>query len=383
MSIDVKRLRERFPTLRHKAYLNSGSYGLLATSVKTALEQYLVDRLEKGADWGDWVGRTETLRGKVAALLNADADEIAITASASAGMNALASSLSFGGTRHKIVVSNLDFPTSGQIWHAQERLGAVIEHVAENADGYIPLEHFERAIDERTRLVAITHVCYRNGAKLDVAGIVRLAHRKGAMVLLDCFQSAGVNQVDVKALDVDFAVGGMLKYLLGTAGIGYLYARADLVRSLTPTTSGWFAQEDVGAMDVFNNVPAPNARRFQAGTPPVPNCYAAEAGLDVIAELGVPAIERHVRELTGRCMDRLLAAGCQLATPREDAHRGPMVAVRSSNDVLLTAKLAERNVVVSCRDGNVRPMFHVYNDDSDMEALVEGLLANRELLRFA
>lgn len=381
MTIDVKRLRERFPTLKHKAYINSGSYGLLSTEVKAAFEQYLTDRLERGADWGGWVTRLEQVRAGMATVLNAGTDEIAITASASAGINALASAFDFSANRNKIVVSNFEFPTSGHIWHAQECAGARIEHVPENAGGYIPLEHFERAIDDRTRLVAISHVCYRNGAKLDVAEIVRMAHRKGALVILDCFQSVGASQVDVKALGVDFAVGGMLKYLLGTAGIGFLYARTDQVSALTPTASGWFAQTDIDAMDIFSNIPSATARRFEAGTPPVPNCYAAAAGIATVLELGVDAIERNIRELTGRCMDRLLSAGCQLATPREDAHRGPMVAIRSTNDAELAAKLAERNVITSCRDGNVRAMFHVYNDDSDVEALIEGLLANRDLLR--
>jgi len=175
----------------------------------------------------------------------------------------------------------------------------------------------------------------------------------------------------------------MLKYLLGTAGIGFLYVREGCIPQLTPKASGWFAQADVDAMDVSRNVPSPTARRFQAGTPPVPNCYAALAGLDIILQLGSTAIETYVRELTGRCMDRLLEAGCRLATPREDSRRGPTVAICSSNDVELTARLAERNVITSCRDGNLRAMFHAYNDESDVDALVEGLLANRALVRSA
>ena len=135
--------------------------------------------------------------------------------------------------------------------------------------------------------MAITHVCYRNGAKVDVEGVVRLARAKGALVLLDFFQSVGTEAIDVKALGVDFAVGGMLKYLLGTAGVGFLYVRRELIEALVPTASGWFAQADVDAMDIFANDPSPTARRFQAGTPPVPNCYAAEAGIGLIRELGV------------------------------------------------------------------------------------------------
>jgi selenocysteine lyase/cysteine desulfurase len=381
VSIDVERLRKRFPTLQHKVYLNSGSYGLLSVDVKAAFERYLSNRLERGSDWGEWVERSDAVRTRVARLLNTADDEIAVTASASAGINAIASGLDFSGERNKIVASNFEFPTSGQIWHAQEKRGARVVHVPEDENGFIPLEHFERAIDEQTRIVAITHVCYRNGAKLDVAEITRMAHRKGALVILDSFQSVGVSRIDLRELGVDFAVGGMLKYLLGTAGIGFAYVRKDVVESVTPLATGWFAQASPFAMDIFHNDPAPNANRLQAGTPPVPNCYAAEAGLDIILEVGIEAIDARVRELTGRCMDQLTAEGFKLATPREDAHRGPSIAIRSTDENALVAKLAERNIVTSCRDGNVRTMFHFYNNDADVQALIEALRANRSLLR--
>ena len=377
---DWSAFRALFPTLEHKAYLASGSYGLLARPVEAAVRQYLDDRLERGVDWGGWGERTEAVREAVAALLHAAPDEIAVTTSASAGINALASALDVSGPRNKVVVSNFEFPTGAQIWHAQGPRGAVVEHVPEAQDGSIPLEHFAAAIDETTRLVQVTHVCYRNGHRPDVAAITRLAHERGALVLLDAFQSAGALDVDVAALGVDFAVGGMLKYLLGTAGIGYLYVARRHIAALTPTASGWFAQADIDAMDIFANDPAPDARRFQSGTPPVVNSYAAEAGLDLILGVGIGAIEARIRALTGEAMDRLAEAGCTLATPREDARRGPQVAIRSADAAALTARLAERGVVVSWREDKVRTMFHAYNDASDVDALVEGLKAHRELL---
>ena len=245
---DWTALRALFPTLRHKAYLAIGSYGLLAKPVEAALRLYLNDRLEKGVDWGGLGQRQEAVREAVAGLLNADADEIAVTTSASAGINSLASSLEFLDPRNKVVVSNLEFPTGAQIWHAQASRGAVVEHAPEAADGTVPLEHFDRLIDERTKLVQITHVCYRNGAKIDVPGVVRLAHERGALVLLDCFQSVGAVDIDVGVLGVDFAVGGMLKYLLGTAGIGFLYVARRHIAALTPTVSGWFAQADIATV---------------------------------------------------------------------------------------------------------------------------------------
>src|SRR6202034_3872184 len=273
--------------------------------------------------------KNESVRSLTASLLHAAADEIAVTASVSAGLNALASALDFSGPRNKVVVSDFEFPTNAQIWHAQEPRGARVVHVPRAADGYIPLENFARAIDEQTQLVAITHVCFRNGAKLDIPGIVRLARAKGAKVLLDCYQSVGSLDIDVKALDVDFAAGGMLKYLLGTAGIGFLYARDACVRSLVPTNSGWFAQAEITAMDITANRPAPNARRFEAGTPPVVNCYAAEAGLKMLLKIGTPAIQKRNYAPTRRCMERLEEIGWPRITPVQGARRGATVVLPS------------------------------------------------------
>src|SRR5579862_5775540 len=295
-------LRREFPVLERKTYLNSGSYCALANAVRASIETYMEDRLAVGANWDVWITKNETVRALTAQLLGAAPDEIAVTASVSAGLNALASALDFSGPRNKVVISDFEFPTNAQIWHAQEPRGAEVVHVPRAADGYIPLELFERAIDDRTQLVAITHVCFRNGAKLEIPGIVRLARAKGARVLLDCYQSVGSVDIDVKALDLDFAVGGMLKYLLGTAGIGFLYARDELVRGLVPLNSGWFAQDQISAMDITANRPASNARRFEAGTPPVVNCYAAEAGLKMLLRVGAPAVEKRVYALTRRCM---------------------------------------------------------------------------------
>lgn len=374
-STDFAQFRAQFPTAATKVYLNSGSYGLLAGSVRAAMERYLDDREERGADWGGWVGLEEEVRSQVARLLGAQAEEIAITASASAGINAVASAIDFS-RRRKVVVCNYAFPTSAQIWHAQERHGVEVSHVAEAADRSIPLAHFDAAIDEDTAVVALSHVCYRHGGKLPTAqikAIAEIAHARGAVVLLDCFQSVGTEVISPAALGVDFCVGGMLKYLLGTAGIGFLWARASVASSLAPTNSGWFAQADTHAMDIFANRPGPGARRFQAGTPPVPSLYMAQAGLALILETGVEAIEARIRGLTRTLLDRLAETGLAVATPDDDACRGPMVAVRARDDNLLVARLMEQGIVTSCRDGNVRAGFHAYNNEADIDRLVAAL----------
>jgi selenocysteine lyase/cysteine desulfurase len=366
-------LRKEFPVLQRKTYLNSGSYCALANEVRAAFDAYMEDRLAVGANWDVWVMKNEAVRNLTAQLLRAAPDEIAVTASVSAGLNALASALHFDGPRNKVVVSDFEFPTNAQIWHAQEPRGAKVVHVPRDADGYIPAQMFEKAIDEQTQLVAITHVCFRNGAKLDIPGIVRIARAKGAKVLLDCYQSVGSLDIDVKKLDVDFAVGGMLKYLLGTAGIGFLYARDEWVKSLLPTNSGWFAQANITAMDITANRPAPNARRFEAGTPPVVNCYAAEAGLKLLLKVGTEAIGKRNFALTRRCMERLEEIGWPSITPTQDERRGATVAVPSRDAAQLSKELMQHDIVTSYRDDNVRASFHFYNNEDDVESFVAAM----------
>ena len=377
MRTDFASLRRRFPVLEQKTYLNSGSYCTLADTVREAIVAYMNDRLAVGANWDVWITKNESVRSLMAQLLGVTADEIAVTASASAGINALASAFEFDGPRRKVIISDFEFPTNAQIWHAQERKGAQVVHVPRAADGYIPLEHFERLIDEHTQLIAVTHVCFRNGARLDIPGIVRLAHARGARVLLDTYQAIGALQVDARRLGVDFMVGGMLKYLLGTAGIGFLYVRKELIESLTPTNSGWFAQQNIAAMDITANRPSASARRFEAGTPPVVNCYAAEAGLKIVVEADPAQIETRVQALTRRCMERLREIGWPAATPFDDARRGPMVAVPSRDAAGLFEQLLQQNIVTSFRDNNIRATCHFYNTDEDIDRLISALAAQR------
>jgi len=280
-----------------------------------------------------------------------------------------------------VVLSDFEFPTNAQIWHAQEPRGAQVVHVPRAPDGYIPLENFEKLIDEQTLLVAVTQVCFRNGARLDIAGIARLAHSRGARILLDCYQAVGALTVDVKQLDVDFAVGGMLKYLLGTAGLGFLYVRGEMIPQLLPTNSGWFAQQDITAMDITANRPSTTARRFEAGTPAVVNCYAVEAGLKIILEVGTDAIEARVRELTHRCMDRLEEIGWPSITPRAESRHGPMICVRARQVAQLFGKLMEQDIVTSFRDDNLRASFHFYNSQDDVESLIAALASHRAQFR--
>ena len=331
-------LRERFPIFRRVTYLNSCSQGALSLDVQAAYERYLADWLELGSPWDLWVGKAEEARAAFARLVNADPDEVAVTTSLSAGVSSLLSAFRPAGERATIVTSELEFPTVGQIAHAQELRGFRVVHVAADDDASIPLERFDEAIDERTALVAVAHVCYRNGARLDVEGLVRIAHDRGVPVLLDAYQSAGAIPLDVRALGVDFLAAGTVKYLLGSPGLAFLYCRSELVERLLPTQTGWFADEDVGAMDIYDYSPSQSARRFQAGTPPVPNAYAGVAGLDLVQEIGVAETEAHVLALNDLLLAGLSELRARVVTPAAPERRGPLIAVASTDaDALVGA----------------------------------------------
>ncbi len=376
---DWPAIRSRFPVLHKKTYLNSCAYGALATDVIAALQKYVNDRLEKGTDWDYWVARNESVRTAVADFLRANTEEVAVTASASAGINSIASALNFEQPRNKVVISDYEFPTNAQIWYAQEPRGAKVVRVSEE-NAYIPIEQFEAAIDEDTLIVAVTQVCFRNGARLDIPAIVEIARSKGALVLVDGYQGLGTLEFDVRKVSPDFVVGGMVKYLLGTAGIGFLYIRKALIESLVPTVTGWFAQSDIFAMDTTCYDPAPSARRFEMGTPPVPNCYAAEAGLQILAEIGLPAIENRIVELTAAIIFEAKAAGYTLAMPDHPERHGALVTIRTHDENALVASLDNQGIVTSCRFGNLRVAPHFYNNHDDIDTLFRVLKRQKHLL---
>jgi len=374
-------IRDEFPVFEHTTYLNSCSQGALSHRVRQAYEEYLEGWDENGAEWEHWVERAETARAAFARLLHAEPAEVAVTTSVSQGLNGIVSSLPFErGGRPKIVISEYEFPTVGQIAHAQELRGAEVVHVLPDADGSISVERFGEAIDERTALVCCTTVSYRTGHRQDVAEIARIAHERGALCLADSYQAVGAVDLDVGALGVDFVTGGTVKYLLGSAGLGFVYVRRELLERLLPTQTGWFADEDIFRMDISDYSPAADARRFDAGTPPVPNIYAGVAGVSLIEEAGVAAIEQHVNVLAERLIDGLLELGADVATPRDPARRGPLVCVRSNDVDALVRKLLGERIVTSSRDDRLRVSLHLYNTSEDVDRLLGALRARRRLL---
>ena len=365
------RIRHRFPIFERLVYINSCSQGALSDAVRESYSDYLRDWEDKGAPWEYWVERTEAARNVFAGLINAEPDEVAVTASLSAGVSALASGLRYGG-RSKIVTTELEFPTVGQIWHAQESRGARVVHAHP--------DEFQRVIDDDTAVVSITHVSYRTGEMIDAKRIAELAHERGALVLLDAYQSAGSVPIDVKELGVDFLAAGTVKYLLGSAGLGFFYCRRELWERAWPTATGWFADQDIFAMDIHDYSPSPTARRFQSGTPPIPSIYAGIAGIELMQEIGIEETREHVLHLNAHLVAGIDELGGTVVTPRERDRHGALICVKSNDVNELVAALGHWGIVTSERDSNLRISAHAYNSLEDVDLVLEALAGHRELL---
>jgi len=376
------RARKHFPVFASRTYLNSGSYGALCVEVKAAVEDYINTRMTTGSDWPHWVGKLEQTRTLLARLVGCHIDEMSVSTSVSESVNSLASALDFTGARNGIVVTDFDFPTTSQIWLSQSRRGARISRaVADESGTHIPLEQFEKLIDERTLLVSIPYVCYRNGVRLDPRPIAKLCRERGALLLIDSYQAIGSFPINVRELQPDFLVGGCLKYLLGTAGVGFMFVRNSSHLHLQPYMTGWFAQENIGSMDIYHHRPSPTARRFESGTPNVCGLYAVSAGLEFLLQLGLEAVDAQVRMLTTEIAQRIEARGWKLVTPAEPERHGATMALATTDAPRLVSLLDAAGIVLSDRDGNVRISTHIYNNLADLDHLFRELDRNAGLIR--
>ncbi len=371
----IEKVRSRFPVFKKKVYLNSCSQGALSDAVEASLQEHIRSWNEDGSPWESWVQQYEAARTAFARFINAAPDEVAVIPSASAGINGIASALDFG-KRKKVIMGEFEFPTMGQIWLAQQARGAQINFLAAQ-NGRIPAEAYAGAIDSQTLIVPITRICFMNGFRSDVAAVAKLAHEHGALVMLDDYQDCGTRPVDVKALNLDFYVTGALKYLLSPSGIAFLYVRPELIKVLTPTITGWFGQQNPFAFDVKHFDPAASARRFEMGSPPVPNVYAVPAALELLESVGMEKIDGHVTALA----QALLAGARQLKirTKTPSDTRGPLVVLQMKDSDAMVKKLAAQQMVCSNRMDGLRISFHLYNTIDDVRAVLGVLEKNLDL----
>lgn len=375
----LEQFRSRFPIFDHRVYVNSCSQGALSLEVAAAFGAFTESWHTHGSPWDRWVGEVERLRTLLAASIGADADEIAVMPNASTAIAAIATALTFDTDRRAVVLGEFEFPTMTHVWLAQQRRGAEIVWVPARGEA-LPIESYAERIDARTLIVPAAHVCFRNGYRLDIPRLAALCRDRGAYFMLDDYQRTGTAPLDVHALGVDFMVTGALKYLLGSAGVAFLYVRRALIARLEPLTTGWFGRVDPFQFSLDPLDWSSSARRFETGSPPVPNAYAAAAGIELLGTIGPTAIEAQIGRLVERFASGARARDFEVATSANPAERGPLVVVRSTDAATLASRLANRGIVLSARGDGLRASFHAYNNEQDVDAVLEALDAEETLV---
>jgi selenocysteine lyase/cysteine desulfurase len=372
----IEDFRKRFPVLAEKIYLNSCSQGALSQDVEESMLEYMRSWHKEGSPWETWVNQYESGRRHFAQLIGAEPEEVALVASASAGVNALASALSFK-QRNKVVLGEFEFPTMGHIWLAQRPRGADVIFV-EAEKNRLRVEAYDALVDRNTLIVPLTHMCFMNGFRSPVAEITKIAHDRGALVLLDDYQDSGTRPIDVKAMQVDAYVSGTLKYLLGPPGLAFMYVRRSIAESLVPTVTGWFGQRNPFAFDVRLFDPAPGTRRFESGTPPIPTIYGAIAGVKLLQQFGLQNVADQIRLLTKVLIRGASELGIQIKTPLDSV--GPLVVLLSKDADGLVRLFARDGVICSSRHDGLRISFHAYNTADDVKFVLRLLQRNLEML---
>jgi selenocysteine lyase/cysteine desulfurase len=363
--------RARFPALADSVHLASCSHGALSDSLISALFEYQHSMREHGAPWDRWMGEVDKARAMFARLINADYDEIAVVPSASNGAFQVASTQDWG-QRPRLVTTDVEFPSVAQVWLAQRSAGAEVLHVADR-DGIIYAADYDAAIDDRTGLVSVPLISYRNGLRLPARTVVEQAHSHGARAFVDAYQGAGVEPIDVRELDCDYLISGTLKYLLGVPGLAFLYVRADLVDAMPPTQTGWFGRVnpyELNAHDV--DYPA-HARRFESGTPSIPAAFGAVAGMSLLESVDSKTIAAHIADLGQQLHDSLTDVGESLGSPADPELRGPMVAVIDPDPNRLAEYLASKRIVASPRGDVVRLSLHYFNNADDLATVTKAI----------
>lgn len=375
----VREIRSRFKIFQSKIYLNTCSQGALSDAVESGLNEYIASWHEQGSPWQTWVERYEAARTTFAKFIHASPDEVAIVTSVSAGINGIASALHFR-ERRKVVMGEFEFPTMGQVWLSHGVRGADVQFAKAQGNS-IPAAAYEKLIDRNTLIVPLTHVCFKNGFRSAINAVTQMAHNAGALVMVDDYQDSGTRRVDVKAMDVDFYVTGTLKYLLGPPGLAFLYIRKELIPSLAPTVTGWFGQANPFAYNPQHFELSPTARRFEGGSPSVPNVYGALPGIQLLEQIGMQQVAGHVEILTQSLLSRARELGISTKTPADSS--GPLVVLQCRDSELLVKTLAQNGIVASNRFDGLRISFHVYNTLDDVNAVAEVLEKNMHLLSVA
>jgi len=369
---EVARLREAFPILGTHTYLNSCSLGALSDRAEARFGEFtaLWHTMGASAWYEHWMGRLDGLRGQVSDFLGAPRGTLALSPSTSVALSSVAESMDWKA-RPKVVITELDFPTLGHQFVVKPEVELVVLR-SEDGVGIDP-EQFRAVVDERTALLATSHVFYTTGFRQDLGALAQIAKGAGALSLIDGYQGAGQIALNVQEAEIDFYTTGPLKWLLGGPGLAYLYVRQELIEALAPRITSWFAAENMFGFDLEGFAYRSDARRFEMGTPSLPTVHLAQGGQEIIDEVGIGRIEATNAALTDRLVEGLEGNGFGLTMAKDRAVRTAIVMVQHSQPKETVAALASEGIIVDHRPGHVRVSPHFYNTPEEMDRIIEAL----------
>jgi kynureninase len=368
-------LREDFPIVQNKVFLNTCSLGALSKRSVANVHEYLDVWAEYGASaWYErWMSKLGEVRAAYGRVVGAPTERIALGPSISHLVASVTSAIDFS-KRRKIITTDLDFPTVGHSFLAKQREGVEVVFLRSPDKVSVPLEMFEEAIDEDTALVAASHVYFTSGAILDVPALVKLAHAKGAPVLIDAYHGTGHVPTNVIDWGVDFYCSGSLKWLLGGSGITFLYV-SEQASTLQPSLAGWWGMANMFDFDIQTLMFRNEATRFEMGTPSMASAYAALGGLSYIEEIGVQRIRERDSALTEDLIARALDAGFTARIAPTKEQRTAIVLLNFDDPRSVVSALKRQNIIVDYRPGAVRISPYFYNSIEENEIVINALKA--------
>jgi kynureninase len=370
MSDDLLRFRSEFPILDRTTYLISHSLGAMPRGVVDAMRDYADTWATRGVRaWEErWWMLAADVGDRIGALMNAPPGSVATHPNVTTCQAVVASCFDLAGRRNKIVYTDMNFPSVIYYWEAQRGRGARVHMVGTDDGITVPTERLLDAIDDDTLIVPISHVIFRSAYISDAAAIIDKAHKVGAHVVLDTFQSLGTVPVDVQRLNVDFACGGVLKWLCGGPGTAYLYVRPDLGRTLEPTFTGWFAHDNPFGFEVDAIRYTSSAYRFMNGTTSIPALEAARPGLTIVGAARIDRIREKSTRQTARLIELADRRGWTVNSPRDAARRGGTVSIDMPHAEQVCRELLRRDILVDWRPrAGVRMSPHFYTTDDELE----------------
>ena len=372
MQDDLLRYRSEFPILERTTYMISNSLGAMPRGVYDSAREFCDVWATRGVRaWEEkWWMMSREAGDEVAAIMNAPSGTVSVHQNVTTAQAIVASCFDFSGKRNKVVYSDMNFPSIMYFWEAQQSRGARV-HMVKTDDGiHVPTERLLDAIDEQTLIVPVSHVVFRSSFIKDAKAIIDKAHRVGAHVVLDTFQSLGNVPVDVQALNADFTTGGVLKWLCGGPGTGYLYVRPDLGKKLEPKLTGWFAHENPFGFEIGPTRYGAPPYKFMQGTANIPALYTALPGLKMIREIGVDRIREKSKKMTARLIELARQRGWRVNSPSDPDRRGGTVVIDmpNSSSEAVCNELLRRDVLVDWRPkAGVRFSPHFYNTMEEID----------------